>query len=238
MGYQNTDYLNASDSTIIAPNMMTSRYNLLMMGFPSSTTNSNIPYGVYSWGTVELTFPNSFGLSYTLSNGYVNNNTSGVTNLQIGCIQNFVDSMYVSWSYTLGGVTYYGMDVVDNFSTPASTYSWQSLIYDGGVRYKSKKAMRMKISFLPLPTGTTLTAQYSLDRGAFKSTDPVSGTPYTATTGDTSLIIEFDNMRFFEFQWGFFGTCSSSATSAPTITSVAIEVDGLADETALKKDYA
>ena len=238
IGYQNTDYLGVTDSTIINPKMMTSRYNLLMMGIPSSTTNTNLTYGIYSWGTVELTFPNSFGLSYTLSNGYLYNNTAGVSNLQIGAIQNFVDSMYISWSYTLAGQTYYGFDVVDNTSTPASTFSWQSLIYDGGVRYKSKKALRMKISFLPLPTGTTLTAQYSLDRGAFVSTDSNSGNSYTASPGDTSLIVEFDNMRFFEFQWGFFGTCSSSATTAPTITSVAIEIDGLEDELALKKDYA
>ena len=238
IGYQNTDYLGVSDSTIINPNMMTSRYNLLMLGVPSKTSNPNLNYGIYSWGTVELTFPNSFGYSYLLSNGYQNNNTNGITNLQIGCIQNFVDSMYMSWSYTLAGQTYYGLDLIDNYSTPSLNFSWQSIIYDGGVRYKSKKALRLKLNFLPLPANTTLTLQYSLDRKAFVSADPNSNISYSAATGDTSIIVEFDNMRFFEFQYGFFGTCSSSATSQPIITGITVEVDPLEDETAMKKDYA
>ena len=238
IGYQNTDYLGVTDTTIINPNMMTPRYNLLMMGIPSTTSNTSLTYGVYSWGAVELTFPNAFGHSHALSNGYQYNNTAGITNLQIGCIQNFVDSMYISWSYTLGGQTYYGLDLVNNSSTPAPNFSWQSLIYDGGVRYKSKKALRIKLSFIPLPANTTLTLQYSLDRKAFVSADPVSGASYTASTGDTSLVIEFDNMRYFEFQWGFFGTCSTLATSPPIITGITFETDPLENETSLKKDFA
>ena len=238
IGYQNTDYLNAIDTTLINPNMMTTRYNLLMMGIPSSSTNTNLTYGIYSWGTVELTFPNSFGLSYTLSNGYLYNNTGGVSNLQIGAIQNFVDSMYISWSYTLAGQTYYGLDLLDNYSTPASNFSWQGLIYDGGSRYKAKKALRLKLTFLPLPANTTLTLQYSLDRGAFVSVDPNGSNSYSAVVGETSIIVEFDNMRFFEFQYGFFGTCSSSATSQPIITGITIEVDPLEDEQVLKKDFS
>src|SRR6185503_13263307 len=103
MAYQNTDYLNAVDSTIVNPNMIAIRYNIAMLGYPSSTTNPNIDYGVYSWGAVELSYPNSFGYSYEPSHGNLNNNTSGITNLQIGCVYNFVDSMYISWAYTSGG---------------------------------------------------------------------------------------------------------------------------------------
>jgi hypothetical protein len=232
---QNTDYLGAVDSTIISPNMMTSRYNLLMIGYPSSTTNVNIPYGEYSWGTVELTFPNSFGLSYTQSHGYLYNNTSGVSNLQIGCVQNFVDSMYTSWSYTLGGVTYNGLDVLDNFSTPASTFAWQSLIYDGGVRYKQKKAVRYKINFLAFPSNCTLTAMYSVDRGAWITAD-VTGNGFNAVTGAVSLTTEMNNLRFHELQWGFQGTCSSSATTPPTITDITMEIDPLVDESDLRTE--
>jgi len=235
MAYQNTDYLNAVDSTLVYPNMTSSRYNLLMLGYPSSSTNVNLSYGIKSWGTVELTFPNSFGDSYQQSHGYYYNNTAGITNLQFGCVYNFVDTMYSSWSYTLGGTTYYGLDIVDNFSAPASNYSWQSLIYDGGVRYKIKKALRLKINFLPLPTGATLTAQYSLDRKAWVSSDPTSGNSYTANTGDTSVLVEFDNMRFYEFQYGFYGTVTE--TTAPVITSITIEVDPLVDEGVVRKDY-
>lgn len=235
LAYQNTDFLNAVDSTLVNPNMFTSRYNLLMMGYPSSTTNININYGTWSWGAVELTFPNSYGLSYTLSNGLLNFSTSN--KLQIGCIQNFVDTMYTSWSYVdTGGITRYGLDILDNFSTPAATASWQSLIYDGGVRYKIKKALRYKLNFIALPTGATVTATYSIDRGAWVTTDPTSGVSFTATAGATNLVLELNNARFHELQWGFNITESSAATDPVRMTGVTMEVDALEDEVDVRKD--
>lgn len=238
LAYQNTDYLNAVDNTIINPNMFTSRYNLLMMGYPSTTTNTNINYGVWSWGTVELTFPNSYGLSYTLSNGLLNTTGVANNNLQIGCVQNFVDSMYISWQYVdSGGVTRYGIDIVDNFSTPATSFNWTSLIWDGGSRYKTKQALRLKISFLPLPTGCTITPFYSLDRGANVIADPGSGASFTnSTVGSTSTVIEIDNARFHELQWGFQGTNDNTATVPLTITGVSLQLSPLADETDVRPD--
>jgi len=236
IGYQNTDYLGVTDTTIVNPNMMDIRYNLLMLGYPSTTTNVNLNYGVYSWGSVELTYPNSFGYSYTLASGLKNYSASN--NLQFGMVRNFVDTLYMSWQYTdSGGITRYGIDIVDNTSTPASTFSWTSLIYDGGVRYKRKKGLRYKINFLPLPTNTTITAFYSIDRKTNVTADPVTGVAFTATAGDTSIVIELNNARFYELQWGFTGTCSS-ATSAPTITGITMEVDALEDEHIMRKDYA
>lgn len=234
LAYQNTDYLNAVDSTIINPNMMTSRYNLLMFGYPSTTTNTNLTYGVYSWGAVELMYPNALGLSYTLSNGQTT--AGGSNSLQIGCVQNFVDSMYISWSYFDGAVTRYGMDIVDNFSTPATAFNWRSLIYDGGVRYKSKRAFRYKINFLPLPANTTLTAFYTMDRGSDISADPTTGTAYTAAQGATDIVVEINMGRFHELQWGFTGTCASNATSPPTITGITMEIDPQTDMADIRKD--
>lgn len=228
LAYQNTDYLNAVDATIVNPNMLTSRYNLLMIGYPSSTTNPNLNFGVWSWGAVELTFPNSYGLSYTLSNGLLNYSNSN--NLQIGCVQNFVDTMYISWQYTdASSVTHYGIDILDNFSIPAATFSLRSLIYDAGLVYKTKNSLRLKLKFLPLPANCTLQLFYSKDRAA----DVLSP---TAQAGDTNIVLEIDNGRFHELQWGFSGTCSSSATSPPIILSLVMELDPLADEVEVRAD--
>lgn len=231
LAYQNTDYLGTSDQTIINPHMFTSRYNLLLLGYPSTTTNPNINYGVWSWGTVELTFPNSLCLSYTLANGLTNYQTTPfVNNLVIGCCVNFVDNLYISWSYTdVNNVTHWGIDVVDNTSTPANVWDFQSLIYDGGVVYKTKTAHRYKLKFLPLPANTTLQAKYSLNRGSYVLSP-------TAVTGDTNIIMEIDNGRFHELQWGFQGTANSSATTAPTITGVTMELDPLSSEVDIRKD--
>ncbi len=228
LAYQNTDYLNSQDNTIVNPNMLASRYNLLLIGYPSSTANVNIQYGIWSWGAVELTFPNSFGLSYTLANGQTNYSASN--GLQIGCVYNFVDSMYMSWKYTdSGGVTRYGVDLVNNSSTPAATFDWQSLIYDGGVVYKTKQAYRMKLKFLALPTGCTLKAKYSINRGAWVTSS-------SAAVGDTNLVFEINNGRFQELQWGFEGTCGSMATSPPTLNGVTVEIGPLPEEVDLIKD--
>src|ERR1019366_347577 len=62
MAFESTDYLNAVDNTFVYPNMTTSRYNLLCVGYPSITANPNTNFGVWTWGTVELTYPNSYGL--------------------------------------------------------------------------------------------------------------------------------------------------------------------------------
>lgn len=221
--YQNTDYLQAVDNTIVNPNMFTSRYNLLEIGYPSSTTNTQINYGVYTWGTVELTFPNAYGQSYTLANGMLNTTTA--TNLQIGCVYNFVDSMYISWQYTdSGSVTHYGMDLLDNFSLSAPSFYWQSLVWDGGVSYKIKQAARIKISFRSLPIGCTIQAGYSLDGSAW-----VYGP--SASTGDVGVTVDV-NKRFHEIQYGFQGT-TSGTTTPPVIIGVTFDVDPLPGESNL-----
>lgn len=230
LAYQNTDYLGAVDSTIVNPNMMTSRYNILMIGYPSSTTNVNIDYGVWSWGSVELVFPNSFGYSHSLANGIKNNNTNGITNLKIGTVVNFVDAMYITWSYTdANGVNRYGIDVVDNFSTPATTFNWKSLIYDGTAIYKTKVATRMKIKFNSFPSGYTLTPYYILDR---KTPVYSSNSP---SVGDTDIVVDISNSRFREIQWGFTGT-SSGATEPLVITGVTMEIEPLREEVDLRRD--
>lgn len=234
IAYQNTDYLGAPDKTIVNPNMMASRYNILMMGYPSSTSSTEIYYGTYSWGAVELTFPNSMVISTGLSNGI--EYASNTNQLQIGCVYNFVDSMYQSWSYYDGVQTIYGLDVIDNNSKPTTVARYESLIFDGGVRYKMKRALRLKINFLDLPTGVTVTPLWSLDRGAWQSVDPITGQSFAATTGDNSLMVELNNARFHEIQWGFYVTCDNTATEPAVITGVTMEVDPLVGEQNMKRD--
>ena len=237
IAYQNTNYLGAIDNTIVNPNMMAPRFNILMIGYPSVTTNVSIKYGIYSWGAVELIYPNSFGYSYCLSHANAANpgyNYSAANNLQIGMVKNFVDTMYVSSRKTVSGTTTYYLDRVNNSSAAAPVFSWNSLIYDGGVRYKQKESSRFKVSFLPWPADATLTVYYALERGAQANEDPLTHAAYSPNVGDTSIIIDI-NKRFYEAQWGFSGTCSNPA-SAPTITGITMEIDPLQSEADLRTD--
>lgn len=227
LAYENTDYLNAVDNTMVYPNMLASRYGLLMIGYPSITSNTNTNFGVWSWGTVELTYPNSYGLSYELANGLTNFTTQN--QLQIGCVYNFVDTMYISWSYIdANSVQHYGMDRVNNFSTPAKKWGWRSLIWDGGATYKQKRGARMKVRFLPLPAGCTIQAFYSADRGP----DVLSP---SAVQGDRTIVLEA-TVRCAELQWGFVGTCSDGTTVAPVILDCSMQIDTLSDDEDMRKD--
>lgn len=233
IAYQNTDYLAMTDSTIVNPHMMAPRFNLLMIAYPSTTTNVEIKYGVYSWGAVELIYPNSFGYSYALANGLYN--TDGTNQLKIGMLMNFVDTMYIASSYYDGANTIYKLDVVNNDSLPAANFNFSSLIYDGGVRYKQKMFNRYKVTFLPWPEDSTLEVWYAIDRGPQISEDVVTNVTYSPAVGDTSVLVDIPNGRFYEGQWGFTGTCDNPET-IPTITSVTMEIDPLQDESDLRYD--
>ena len=149
-------------------------------------------------------------------------------------VRNFVDTMYTSWQYTdANSVVHYGLDILNNSSLPAPNFNWQSLIWDGGVRYKTKKGLRIRVNFLPLPTGYTLKGNYTLNRGTQVVADPTSGLAFSASVGDTALTMELNNARFYEIQFGFSGT-AIGATTPITITGITLEVDTLEDEVSLR----
>jgi hypothetical protein len=238
ISYQNGNYSGLPDSTIVYPNMSTVRNTSLLMGYPSTSQNPNVRYGVYEWGAVELTYPNSFGRSYMLSANATNPAVwTSANNLQMGCVYSFVDQLYVSWQYTdSSSVTHYGLDYMDNSSSSAANFSWASLIFDGGARYKQKELLRYKINLEPLPAGCTLTGWYSVNRG-----QPVTvgedGTSYTITeTGTTEVNIEPPHARFHEMQWGFYGTTPSGNMVPPVITSITWEISPLNEEVNVTPD--
>jgi hypothetical protein len=227
VAYETTDYSNAVDQTICYPNMMTSRYGVLMMGYPSVTNLTNINFGVWSWGTVELTYPNSYGLSYKLANGL--ENYTSANQLQLGCVYNYVDTMYISWSYIdANSVQHYGMDRLNNFCPPANNFMLRSLIWDGGVTYKQKRGARVKITLLPLPAGYTVNSFYNVNRGV----DIMS--PDTAVQGDQSIIQEA-TPRGIEFQWGFKGTTNGATLPAVFLDS-SMQIDPQKQEEDMRAD--
>lgn len=232
IAYQNTNYLGTTDQTISYPNMLATRFGLLEIGYPSQTTNPTIKFGVYSWGSIELVYPNSFGYDFALSNGLYN--WASGNSLRMGMVKNFVDTMFISSQKVVSGTTTTYLDIINNSSQPAAKFSWDSLIYDGGVRYKQKKLNRIKVSFLPWPANAALTVYYALERGSKVTSDPHGSATFSPNTGDTSIIIDV-NLNFYEAQWGFSGTCSNPALP-PTITGIVAEIDPLPQESDLRSD--
>lgn len=216
-----TTYSNANSSITVYPYAATVRRGVHLMAYPSTTTNTSINFGVYSWGAIDKNFPESFGYNYIPSTGSQNYTVSN--NLMIGMVKSFGDTLHISWRDTTSGG--YGVDVVNNSSTPATTFTWQSLIFDNGSTTKIKGASYLEIGYLPLPDGVTITPQYKIDRGNWITDSTFSNASlyrsYTAICR-----IDIPESDFHEIQVGFSGTAT---TLTPTITSVVLVFDDNAD---------
>ncbi len=136
-------------------------------------------------------------------------------------VKSFGDTLHISWQDTSsdGG---YGIDVVNNSSSPASTFKWESLIFDNGSTAKIKKATSIRIGFLPLPDGATITPKYQIDRNGTWSTDSTFSNTNLYKSYTSMCQIDISEGDFHEIQIGFDGTAT---TATPTITSVILVFD-------------
>lgn len=212
-----TTYRDTVDDTFVYPNMMTIRDNLLHLGYPSSTTNTSIEHGVYTWGSLEKNYPASFGYSYIIST-QTKLNTSGT--LQLGCVRNFGDEMYISWKD--GGE--YGLDIVDSYCDPAPVFKFRSREFSAGRMRKDKLATRMAIDTEALPSGVTITPVHNIDNSGDVTHDQMG-------QGDTEIVSTIENGTFKRIVYGFDGTCTGTET--PVILSDALEWDPLAGRKAI-----
>jgi len=220
----NTDseFSSISDTTRVYPNIMGVRRNILVFGYPSLTGSLDMEHGVFSYGSVDKDFPTSFGYNYELSTGTKLYN--GTDALRIGSVRSFGDELYISWrDDTQKSGFKYGLDIVDNNSTPASSGTWESRIFDAMSVFKQKAAAGIKLTCFTLPTGVTIRTKYRIDRGAWVYPDDgVVITGGTYTTPDIQL-------RFHEIQIGF--DWESTASVPFIVTSMALDVDLLQNET-------
>lgn len=202
----NTDseYTDRVDQTIVYPNMATIRRGIHLFGYPSTTTNQSIEHGVYSYGSIDKNYQESFGFSYPISTGTLTN-TSG--NLKIGMVKNFADMLHISWQDDANG---YGVDIVDNYSDPQPTAIWQGLTFDNGQRTKAKSAVELSALTGNLNAGETVTLGYSIDGGAW-----VYGT--AVTTGNLATLKI--NKRFYYISTR---VMLGSTTTTPSVNCVTL----------------
>lgn len=225
-GTQN-DFSYMTTKTNVYPNTMTVRDNILLMGYPSSTTSLDIPYGVYSWGSVDKNYPQSFGYDYLISTGTQFN---GGGSTQIGMVKNFGDLLHISWQDGAGN---FGVDYVDNFSPPAPLAIWQSMIVDAGYVSKQKFGAYMEAYLSQLPSGSNLYLSYQIDRSGVWVTSPAynSTTQFQGIPGYARWGISVDNDgRFYELQLQVTVTSDSTVTQPPTALMVSLVYDDAKEE--------
>lgn len=213
----------------VYPYAATVRRGVHLMAYPSTTTNTGINFGVYSWGAVDKNYPNTFGYNYVISTG--SQNYSSSNNLQLGMVKSFGDTLHISWRDTLNGG--YGVDVINNATPPAAYAKWQGLILDDKYPAKQKSGYYLECYYTIPSGGTSITLGYSIDRGAFVTSDAYTATNlWQGQAGYARFNITTDNGgRFHELQpqieINFVGTI---VTPTPVIYMIAVVYDDNAQE--------
>lgn len=211
-----TEYSGSNPQIKVYPYAATVRKGIHMIGWPSTTTNTNIQFGTYSYGAVDKNFPNSFGYSYPISTG--SQTYTSQNNLTIGMVKAYGSLMHVSWRDDLNGG--YGIDVVDNTSPVATNATWESIIFDNGFTSKEKTALYLLASFLDLPDKCSFRLKYKINRAS----DWTYSDYFDTDTLKYPNILRYDisgqGSRFYEFQCGIDITTDGMKT--PTFTSIGL----------------
>lgn len=222
-------YTSSNTPTKVYPYVGAVRYGIHLLGWPSTTSNPDIPYGVYSWGKADYSLPNSFGYSYILSTG-----SQAVTvsnNLTIGMVRNFGNILHISWRD--GSI--YGVDVVDASSTPAPYATWEGLIEDAGMVTKEKLGSYMEGKWLDIQDGVEIVLKYNIDRTGWVYSERFSNTNLYQVTDEPNYA-RFDvgtasqEERFYEIQIGVDIYCDTTVTAPPVIVARSLIFDDLSTE--------
>jgi hypothetical protein len=209
--------------------MGTVRYGVHLLGWPSTTKNTNIPYGVYSWGRTDTSQPYSFGYSYLLSTG--SQYYSNTNNLTIGMVKNFGNILHVSWKDT----NTYGVDIVDASSDPTPYATWESLIEDVKIVTKQKLASYVESHWLEIQDGVEIVLKYSINRGDWVYSERFSNGNLWQPD-ESPGYAKFDigdgdiEERFYEVQVGVDIYCDNTVTEPPVIVGVSLIYDNLGSE--------
>lgn len=219
-----SEYSNIADSTHVNPHMMTVRRGVLLMGYPSITTVTSLEHRVYGYGRKNDNYPVSLTTNYSLSTGTSLND--GSNNLRIGMVKNYGDTLYISWRE---GTTY-GVDIVNNSSTPASSFEVSLRYFDNEKPYKEKLAKRGLAVFDDLPAGVSLRMWYKLNGESTKHYSTDDGTAYVTSGNVVQVSIP---RQFIGVEVGLEGTISG--TTSPFCRFVGVAFDPQPDRSEISQ---
>lgn len=196
------------------------------------TPPTGLEQGIYEFGNQS-----DRAITYTAVSTEVLNfayqpstNIANPLSFEIGCAAAFGNDCYFSYK---DGASYY-VDRVNKLNDPVGFGSWESLITDQALDkfgqfkqlpQKSKLGVRVRVTFVALPTGCTVTAKYRLDRN---STWTFGKSAVAGDTAATALIQGLASGRYKEVEYGFDLTAT---VNYPKVTSVGFFFEPLEEET-------
>lgn len=231
-----TEFSGSAAPITMYPYAATVRRGIQLLGWPGTTTNTAINFGVYGWGAANKNYPAVLTYNYLISTG--SQNYSSGNNLQIGMVKAYDDLLHISWRDDQGsGVAKYGLDVVTNASAPAAYAKYRTLIVGNGYEAKEKTAAYIEAYFPNLPAGATITLGYSIDGGTFvvdsnnySTTNLWQGKPSYARFDITADSIGAAAGRFHELQGQVEIRCSTAVTLPPSVQMIALVYDDAREE--------
>lgn len=221
------EFSGVDNQTIVYDHAMTVRKGILLLAYPGKTT-LNTRAGIYSYGSLDKNYPNSYYYSYALTD-LAENSNNNAQSFEIGGIWNYGDNLYISHRIhdnVNNSDTWY-ITVVNNSSKPAKKFKYESLEYDGSYPWKAKELLRMVATFGPLPQGCTIRLKYKINGGNWVLSEG------EAKAGDTEIYFEV-NKRFKVLQFGLEGI-NDGAIKPARITSIGINIRSLPEEGRMHK---
>jgi hypothetical protein len=207
---RNLPKLDPGTTIEIMPGAMTMYHALLHTGTGPSTS-STVEQGVYVYGSLNPSYPESLGFDHVISTGTR-------TNLaKIGLLMSFNGKLLIGWKDNVSS----GMDEVDQTNPPYTTATIEFMTDDAGRVYKDKVLQRVKAQYHPLISGQTMTPKYQIDDGSW-----VSATD--STVGSRSSRVEVMGGRFFEYKLGIDFGCTTTTSQA--LLAVAGQVEDAREE--------
>lgn len=208
-------YSSADKYIEIYPGAVTMWKSILHFGAGASDSTT-FQRGVYSYGAINVRYNDSLSFDFINSGGtYLDSVTIGMC-------------MVVNKKLLIGykdGISY-GVDYVDASNSPATTGTIEGILQDDNLTWKTKEALTVVATFIPLNSGESVTVKYKLDRDTSWTSAPAVTT--VGATQAKLLISPNDSARCKEYQWAV--DLATSVSTSPQLINVGIEVDNLETE--------
>jgi len=142
--------------------------------------------GIWSMGRKRPNRPQALNYEYRLAK-----TVGGSTVSEIGALETFNGVLYATWETTDGSTKEFGMDAFS--STTKATAVYEALEFDNDTPHLGLNYQQIKLSMSPMPSGTSVSAKYKLD----KETDfryaimGDGGTTHSVSDGAHSTIAQF-----------------------------------------------
>jgi len=192
----------------IASGAMTTYKGQLYIGGGLSTNTTSFIHGAYRYGSLVDSYPEGLYYDATISTG-----TETGTSVSIGAVKGIGSALYIAWK---DGSTY-GVDKLTDSNSAVATYSYESLLIDGGRPTKIKKLLKLVVTHSALASGQSIALGYDINRsGSYTAT-----TNNTVGTTETSFDLTVNGSTvFYDVGVRVLATTNSSALSVYAIAVV------------------